>query len=125
MSVISVSLPAEQLRELDQVVEEMGYSSRSDSLRDAIHQFLQQHRWIHTAGHSRHFLMSVLYDEGRKDSVSDVFHRHRNIIHSSAHTHFDGKCVDQLVLLGHGTAVADLLKELAGLRDVRVCNCVV
>jgi CopG family nickel-responsive transcriptional regulator len=125
MTVISVSLPSAQLREFDRVVEEMGHPSRSDALREAIHQFIQEHRWIHAVGHGGHFLMSVLYDQRSKDSVSDVLHRFRGIIHSSAHTHFDGRCVDQLVLLGEGNRVSDLVKELAALRDVRVCNCVV
>jgi CopG family nickel-responsive transcriptional regulator len=125
MVVISASLPGDQLDEFDRIVEEMGYPSRSDALRDAIHRFVQDHRWIHTVGHGRHFLMSLLYNERSKDPVSDVLHRYRKLIHSAAHTHFDGKCADQLVLLGEGQVVADLVKELAAVRDVRVCNCIV
>jgi len=125
MVVVSVSLPAKQLGDFDRVVEEMGYPSRSDALRDAIHRFVQEHRWIHTVGHGRHFLMSVLYDERSKAPVSDILHGFREIIHSAAHTHFDGKCVDQLVLLGEGAAVSELVKGLATIRDVRVCNCIV
>ncbi|MFQ6013715.1 MAG: CopG family ribbon-helix-helix protein, partial [Thermoplasmata archaeon] len=125
MLVVSVSLPAQQLREFDSVVEEMGYSSRSDALREAIHRFMQDHQWIHSAAHGRHFLMSVLYDEDRKDAVSDVLHRFRPAIHNSAHSHFDGRCVDQLVLLSEGNTAEELAKDLASLRDVRVCNCLV
>lgn len=116
---------SDQLKEFDLVVKEMGHPSRSDALREAVHRYIQEHRWLHTLGHGRHFLMSILYEERRKASVSDVLHRSRDIIHSSAHTHFDNKCVDQLVLLGDGEAVVRLTKELAALHDVRVCNCIV
>jgi len=125
MVVISVSISTRELREFDAIVAEMTYKGRSAAVRDAIHKFVQDHRWVHAVGHGEHFLMSVLYEERSKDSVSNVLHRFRGLIHNSAHTHFDGKCVDQLVLLGPGKDVTAFLKELSSVRDVRVCDCFV
>ncbi|HLB67878.1 MAG TPA: hypothetical protein VJN63_05380 [Thermoplasmata archaeon] len=125
MVVVSVSLSAKNLLEFDQVTAEMNYSSRSDAVRDAIHKFLQEHRWYHMLEHRSHFLLSLLYKEGSKHQVTEVLHRHNRVIHSSSHTHFDGQCADQLVLLGPGNEIAALMRDLAGVKDVRVCNCIV
>lgn len=125
MVVISVSLPTKQLTEFDRIIEELGYPSRSDALRDAIHKFIQDHLWMHGAGHAAHFLMSVLYEDRAKDRVSRVLHRFREAIYNSAHSHLDGKCVDQLIVRGGENVAQNLVKELSGIRDVRVCNCIV
>ena len=125
MVVISVSLPANDLTEFDGIVLEMKHPSRSDAVRDAIHRFVQEHRWFHTAEQRSHFLLSLVYPDRSKHAVLDVLHRHGDAIHSSAHTHFDGTCADQLVLLGEHPRVSDLVKELTAIRDVRLCNCVV
>ncbi len=125
MVVISVSLPAKDLEAFDAIVSEMKYPSRSDAVRDAIHRFAQDHRWFHTAEQRSHFLLSLVYPEPSKHSVLNVLHGHSDAIHSSAHTHFDGTCADQLVLLGEHPRISDLVKELTAIRDVRLCNCVV
>ena len=124
MVVISVSLPAKDLKAFEGVALEMNYPSRSDAVRDAIHKFVQDHAWFHAAEHRSHFLLSLVYPEGSKHAVLDVLHRHGGAIHSSAHTHFDSTCADQLVLVG-GPEVGDFVKELTAIRDVRLCNCIV
>jgi|GEM_PF-958591 len=125
MVVISISFSAGELKEFDGIVSEMGYASRSAAVRDAIHKFVQDHRWFHAAEHRAHFLISLVYPEQTKHAVLDVLHRYGGIIHSSSHTHFDATCADQLVLLGGGPDVTNLVKELTAVRDVRLCNCIV
>jgi metal-responsive CopG/Arc/MetJ family transcriptional regulator len=124
MVVISISLPAKDLKAFDGISAEMKYPSRSDAVRDAIHKFVQDHAWCHATEHRSHFLLSLVYPEGSKHAVLDVLHRYGAAIHSSAHTHFDSTCADQLVLVG-GPEVGDFVKELTAIRDVRLCNCVV
>lgn len=125
MVVTSVSLSSDKLEELDALVSEMNYSSRSDAIRDAVHKLIQDHRWVHAAEHRSHFLLSLIYPEKTKHAVLDVLHTYGKMIHSSAHTHFDSMCADQLVLLGGGPDVAPFVKALTAIRDVRLCNCIV
>ncbi|MCG2825698.1 MAG: ribbon-helix-helix protein, CopG family [Thermoplasmatales archaeon] len=123
MVVISVSLSGKELKEFDEIIKTLKYSSRSDAVRDALHKFVVQNKWLHQIEGDAHFLISVVYDEKKKHSVLDVIHNFNDVIHSSTHTHFDNKCAEQLVLIGDAKKIRDMIEQFASLKDVRVCNC--
>ena len=46
MVVISISLSGSELKEFDNITNKMGFSSRSDAVREALHRFVAQNKWI-------------------------------------------------------------------------------
>ncbi|MDD5473115.1 MAG: ribbon-helix-helix domain-containing protein [Candidatus Methanoperedens sp.] len=46
MVVISISLSGAELKEFDNITNKMGFSSRSDAVREALHRFVAQNKWI-------------------------------------------------------------------------------
>ena len=125
MVVISVSLSGKELREFDELVKRLGYSSRSDAVRDALHKFLAQHRFLQRIESKSYLLISIVYDEKKMHHVLNVIHEYTDIIHSSSHSHFNDKCSDQLVLTGDAKRIEAMLSKLSAIKDVRVCNCIV
>lgn len=125
MVVISVSVDPKELRRFEEVARQRGFTSRSDAIREAMHAFVAQNRLTFEGEESKHFLMSVVYEERKKHSVLDIIHRHSDIILSATHTHFDGKCAEQLVLTGSPERVSTMLDGLRSVKDVRICNCLV
>jgi CopG family nickel-responsive transcriptional regulator len=123
MSVISISVPVKELKEFDEVWRRAGHSSRSDAARDALHAFVVHGRWRGALDAPGHFLMSIVYEEKKKHQVLQKIHASGDIIQSSMHTHFDGKCVEQLVLKGETEGVRALVEGLNAIPGVRVCNC--
>ena len=120
MVVISVSLSGQELREFDAIVEKMGYSSRSDAVREAFHSFVSQNRWALDDNRSSNLLVSLIYGDSKAHKVLDIVHGFTDSIYSSSHTHVDHKCVDQLVMKGGQDELKAFMKALAGIKDVRV-----
>jgi CopG family nickel-responsive transcriptional regulator len=125
MVIISVSVDSKELRQFDEVARQRGFTSRSDAIRESMHLFVAQNRLGIDRGEDKHFLMSVVYEERKKHAVLDVIHKHSDIILSATHTHFDGKCAEQLVLMGNPDQIMEMLDGLRSVKDVRICNCIV
>lgn len=119
MVVISVSLSGDELERFDRLVDHLGYDSRSSAVRDALYQFVSDHRMAFE-GHLD-LVLTLVYDADRGlEEVDDVVHDHAELIRTSTHHHLDERCVDVLVVHGGGEAVHELLDDLTQIRDVRV-----
>jgi len=124
MVVISVSIRGKDLREFDDVIEKLNYTSRSDAVRDAIFKFVVQNKWTDKSGGQGHFFMALVYGEKKKNQVQNVCHKYKDVIRSSIHVHFDDKCVEQLTLSGEIANIHEMILKLNSLKDVRVCSCI-
>jgi len=124
MVVISVSIKGKDIREFDEVVRKLNYTSRSDAVRDAIFKFVVQNKWSDSTGGRGHFFMALVYGEGKSAPVQDVCHMYKDIIRSTIHVHFDDKCVEQLTLSGDIAKIQEMIMKLHSLKDVRVCSCI-
>lgn len=120
MVVISVSLSGKELSQFDLLTERMGFSSRSDAIREALKNFISENRWKNEDEGSESLLVSLIYDDCRAHKILDIIHDHSDAIHSSSHTHIDHKCVDQIVLKGEVGRFKEFLSSIAAVKDVRV-----
>lgn len=120
MVVISISLPSKELKEFDTITEKMGYSSRSDAVREAFQNFISENRWKGIGEGPINLLVSLIYEDCKAHKVLDIIHDHSGTIHSSSHTHVDHKCIDQLVLNGEVEQLKEFLNSVAGIKDVRM-----
>ncbi|OGS57266.1 MAG: hypothetical protein A3K60_06270 [Euryarchaeota archaeon RBG_19FT_COMBO_56_21] len=125
MVVFSISMGSKELKDFDETWKALGYASRSDAIRNAVHKFAAQNKWTKITSESEHFLISIVYESKKKHNVHEVMHDFADVIHSSMHTHFNDTCVEQLVLRGDTGRVQEMLGHLASLKEVRVCNCIV
>jgi len=119
MVVISVSLSGKDLREFDSITDKMGFSSRSDAVREAFQNFISENRWTEGEEGPINLLVTLIYEDGKAHRVLDTIHDHSGIIHSSSHTHVDHKCIDQLILKGEIKKLNSFLNSIAGIKDVR------
>lgn len=121
MPVISVSLPSDDLDAFDGLVEHMDYESRSDAVRDALYNWVQEHRLALDDGEGTVGLVVTLVyaaDRGQRE-VQQVIHERGDLVRTALHQHLDDRCVDLLVLQGDGEEVHAVLDELTRIRDVR------
>jgi CopG family nickel-responsive transcriptional regulator len=91
--IISVSLPESTAREVDRMVEDKGYPSRSELVREAVRGLIKADQRLADLEGNVDGVMILLYDHRASREVSDVRHGHMGIIKSFMHTDFaDHSC---------------------------------
>lgn len=124
---IGVSLEAPLLRELDDVVREKGYASRSEALRELIRKGLVQRRV--EAGGKVVGTITIVYRHDVGMVTHRILHRQHDFlgaIRATAHTHLNEEtCLEVLIVEGDASQVADLADRLRTVKGVLFAETVV
>ncbi|HYM38895.1 MAG TPA: nickel-responsive transcriptional regulator NikR [Thermoplasmata archaeon] len=124
---IGVSLEAPLLRELDDVVREKGYASRSEALRELIRKGLVRRRI--EAGGSVVGTITIVYRHDVGMVTHRVLHRQHDFldtIRATAHTHLNEEtCLEVLIVEGDSRQVAELADRLRTVKGVLFAETVV
>ncbi|WP_418279858.1 nickel-responsive transcriptional regulator NikR [Halorubrum sp. DTA98] len=119
---VSLTLPTELVAELDGVVDEWGYSSRSSASREALRGFLADHHWDTSPDRPQRGSITIVYDHhvrGLSDDLLDVQHAHEEVIVATQHVHFDPDlCLETLVVNGAAGVIRELLEGINGIDGV-------
>ena len=121
-SIISLSLPENILREMDETVIEMGYGSRSELIRDSLRAFMKEKVSVKSMKGRVDGLMIIVYDHDRAHDISEVRHEHMSVFRSFLHTDFDsgkGVCCEVMVVSGDGERVREAFFDLKSMKGVR------
>lgn len=118
--MISVSLSGDELASFDELVDHMGYESRSSAVRDALYHYVREHR-LEIEDETVDVVLTLVYraSAGQRE-VRETVHDHEDLVRTDLHQHLGERCLDVLVLRGPGPRVHELLDELAALDPVRV-----
>jgi len=112
VSRISMSLPEELLDELDRMVVERGYASRSQAMNDMLRQFLLEHR--RDIGNDVMVgTITLFYDNsvpGLQKQLADLQYRHIDEVISSLHVHLMHNQTMEVILV---QGPAKMLQEIA------------
>ena len=120
--ILSFSVPAEMALEIEELASDIGYSNRSELIRDAIRLFIKAK--IETDGMKGTVegVMIALYDHSTEPEISKIRHRNMDIIRGFMHTDFRTNklcsCCDVLMFSGPAKKVKELVFELESLRKV-------
>jgi CopG family nickel-responsive transcriptional regulator len=91
--IISVSLPETTARQVDRLVHEKGYPSRSELVREAVRGLIKTDQRLADLEGDIDGVMILLYDQKASRDVSSVRHSNMNLIKSFLHTDFaDHSC---------------------------------
>ena len=117
---IGVSLEAPLLRELDTLVEEKGYASRSEALRELIRRGLVGRR-IESGGEVVGTI-TMVYRHDVGTVTHRILHRQHDFlgtIRATAHTHLSEEtCLEVLIVEGDAKRVAELADHLRTVKGV-------
>ena len=117
----SISLEPELLEKFDRLIQEKGYGSRSEAIRDLIREKLVEERW--REGGEVVGSLTLVYDHetrGVADKLTDLQHHHSKKMVSSMHIHLtERSCMEVLVLRGSAEAVKKISQELLSSRGVK------
>ena len=123
---VGVTFPPELLKDLDKVIDEMGYESRSKAIQDAVSSFITDQRLLHEQKGKKAGVLVMVYDhdvKGLEDDLIESQHHHRNVINSVLHVHLsDRECLEAVAVKGEAEDIRKLAQELAtrkGVKQVR------
>jgi CopG family nickel-responsive transcriptional regulator len=120
---VGVTFPPELLNDLDELIEEMGYESRSKAIQDAVTSFVTEQRLLHKQTGKRAGVLVMVYDhdvKGLEDDLIESQHHHRHVINSVLHVHLGEKeCLEAVAVKGEAKEIRELAQELSTRKGVK------
>jgi CopG family nickel-responsive transcriptional regulator len=126
MGTFNISLPDDLIQQINHVIKEKGYASRSEFIRDSIRKYLSDLEWEVTVGGDIFGSVTLLYSTQSKSTaleVKEVQHKHNSIIITTIHTHLPRHCLEILLTRGNAKEVrhlADHLKVIRGVENLQI-----
>lgn len=126
LSRIGVAIDSALLKKFDRLIEQRGYTNRSEAFRDLIRDELVEKTWespeAQVVG-----TVTLVYDHHVRmlsEKLTDIQHDHHRNILSTLHVHLDhDNCLEVLVVQGKSAAVrkiADVLISTKGVKHGRL-----
>ncbi|MDR2105252.1 MAG: nickel-responsive transcriptional regulator NikR [Deferribacteraceae bacterium] len=120
-----VSIPAELLKDFDNLSEEGGSPNRSIALRRLIHEFISSSAWQHGNGEVCGSF-TILYNHHANDiisSLTELQHSFMDVILCSAHVHISHDiCLECLAVKGRSDKLKKLQTALNALKGIISLN---
>jgi nickel-responsive transcriptional regulator NikR len=121
--VISISLPAKLIAQVDNITEREGYASRSEIIRKAIRTLVSEDAWLTNQSDITFIAtITILYEEDSSSTerLSAVFHKYTDLIKARTHSHLHSEyCLEVLVCHGKASEIKKLKEDLTVLRGIR------
>ena len=90
LSRTGISIPTHLLEKFDTIIEQRGYSSRSEGIRDAIRTYITNYTWMSEVKGDRHGVITMVYvhdHRGLLPMINDIQHEFKFIIKTALHAH--------------------------------------
>ncbi|MCI0504121.1 ribbon-helix-helix protein, CopG family [Candidatus Micrarchaeota archaeon] len=123
MEIISISMDAETLAELDRVQESLGFKSRSKLLRATLSSLLNEYKLIESLKGHIDAVFMVTYRSGEKHGISDLLHEFEDCIKTVVHQHHVGVCLEVLIVCADAQRIRELFAILKKDKGVRSVSC--
>jgi len=123
MPVVSISLTGELLRQLDDFMREKGYSSRSETIRDAVRDILSEYELSHFQKGKVTATITVISEHERHDvdeRLTHLRHEHDEIVSGNMHIHL-GKtyCLEIFITEGEVQKIMDFIGRIRAMRGIQ------
>jgi CopG family nickel-responsive transcriptional regulator len=118
MTIVSMSVDTPVLRKFDAVVRRRGYPSRSEAMREAMHEFIDAAEWGLDEGENT-LVLSILYEkDAPRGDLLALQHRFDEI-RTMLHTHLDEtNCLELLVAEGPNARLKELIERVRRIKSV-------
>jgi CopG family nickel-responsive transcriptional regulator len=121
---VGVTFPPDLLKDFDEIIDKMGYDSRSKAIQDAVRLYVSERKWLQEEEANQTGVILMVYDHEKRGIDSDLTdsqHHHQDIISSSMHIHLgEHDCLEVIAVKGKGSEIRHLSDELATRRGVKI-----
>lgn len=115
------------LSQFDTLIQNKGYTNRSEAIRDLIREYLVEEEWRKDEGASVGTITLVYNHHLREmaDRLTDLQHRYHEKIISVLHVHLDThNCLEVMVLKGDKAEIQAIAGKLGSMKGVKHCKLV-
>jgi CopG family nickel-responsive transcriptional regulator len=112
MTIVSISLNDEIIKDLDALQKDLGFSGRSEIVRAAIRSMIAQEKDRNSLKGNIHAIMLVVHDEKSDNHVTEMGHAFDSIIGTHIHNKTQGdKCLEIFMLKGDADEINEMVKR--------------
>jgi len=112
MPIVSISLNAEILSEIDKLQKSMGFSGRSEIIRAGIRNLIAEEKQRRNLSGLIHAILMIIHDEESEQIVTGIKHNHEELIGTHLHSKIEGnKCMELFLLHGEAGKVDGMTKD--------------
>ena len=119
--VVSFSVPESVTADMEELTRIMGYTNRSELIRDSIRMLKKSRLDIENMDGKAEGVIITLYDHSAGSEVSEIRHRNMALIKSFMHTdcnHRSKTCCDVLFVSGQAEKIKALIFEMGVVKSV-------
>ncbi len=112
MTVISISLNEDIIREVNKLQQNLGFSGRSEIVRAGLRNMVADHKEIEELIGDIPALLLVVHDEENDVQVIQMRHDYEQVIKTHIHSKIDDeRCVEVFLLKGNATLIKEMTKK--------------
>jgi CopG family nickel-responsive transcriptional regulator len=121
MVIISLSVPDELRDELDRILGEKWYASRSEVVRQALRKYIAEYKELENIKGNIIATITALYEKKDKnEELSQLQHEFGDVMTTYLHSHLTEKsCLEVMVVKGSSKRLKDMIDGLKANRHVR------
>lgn len=109
MTIVSISLHEDLLKQLEGLQRSMGFAGRSEIIRAGIRAFVQEEKQKRDLKGCRNAILMVVHADAYDDEVVVIKRDYEDLIKTHLHNKIDsGRCVEVFVLDGNGKRIESI-----------------
>ena len=121
MTVVSVSMPEELLQRIDTFADEHGYTGRSEVIREASRNLLEEFEDARLEDRELMAVVTVLFNyetTAVEERMMHLRHEHESLVATNVHSHVgNGYCMELFVLEGQLADISTFVGKIRATRD--------
>ncbi len=126
---VGVTFPPDLLAEFDNIINKMGYESRSKAIQDAVRLYVSEKKWVKEENISQTGVLIMVFDHEVKDlerDLTEAQHHHSSLISSTMHIHVgDQDCLEAIAVKGKASEIRHLSHELTTKKGVKILKTII
>ena len=112
MTIVSISLPEKFLKEIDEIADDMGFAGRSEVIRTGLRLLLDEKKAKEKLKGEIDAILLVIHDDKFSKNITEIHHRHDDIVKTQLHNHLENnKCFQVFLLKGEAKNIVRLSEE--------------
>ena len=112
MVILSISMNEKLLEEMDRLENELGYSGRSEIIRNAVRVFIDEKNERRGISGSIEGIVVLVHSGSSSIDISKIRHEFTDVIKTQIHNHLEkGKCFELFMIKGDAHRIKKMVNE--------------
>lgn len=125
MPIISISMPKKVLEEIEDFGKEYGFASKSEVIRYAVRQLINEEKKP-IDGEYINAILIVVHKEESEMLISKIKHKIKRLIKTQMHMHIkENKCMEVFIAEGKTKDIKFLNKSFKSIKGILYCKLII